>query len=84
MMWGTKMHIGLTRSHWIHNKVFLFYVGASAGIRSEISPDHMIDAGFMSEADACVFAQDHTARLSGNFIFVYDDVGNVIKTFSPN
>lgn len=80
----SMMHNGLVRSHWIQNKVFLFYVGASAGLRSEISPDHMIDAGFVSEADACVFAQDHIARLSGNFVFVYDDVGNVIKTFTPN
>lgn len=78
------MHSGLTRLHWIQNKVFLFYVGASAGLRVEIPPDHMIDAGFMSEADACVFAQDHIARLSGNFVFVYDNVGKVIKTFSPS
>ena len=78
------MHSGLTRSHWIQTKAFSFYVGASAGLKVEISPDHMIDAGFMSEADACVFAQSHIARLSGNFIFIYDDVGSVIKIFSPD
>lgn len=83
-MIDSVMHNGLTRAHWIQNKAFSFYVGASRGIRGYISPDHMIDAGFVSEADACVFAQNHIARLAGNFVFVYDDVGNVIKTFSPN